>query len=413
MTEAKGSSRRRLAFTSPPVSQCIACSLCSQQHVHLSSPNSWKDEDCQHLALSLGISGHSFVCRPCRNDISRLKTDPSHCPRWEKNKISGCAIPQCKNTFFSKCYLPIPDITQCLTVAGENIPTNLDTVLPLCKHHYLVVYNTYKPKQTRCPTCGTGLHKQNTRTCPDVASISMYLAEKTGYEGTLKEDDKVCFSCYKFHLHILKCIEKESTDTVLDGLIEGIKHTILKPEQVVSVDDAVSRAMSITTVHVGETLLRQEGLLLPAVHNFFIQKINECIPKDREQCFTARWVLSNLKTSLQQHLSYFCKIKKCGTLLYRSNGDTLVALTNALYKMSRLTNVTSTHGNEGEGKCEAQSTDSMQIALNDVNSAMHEQIQVFLKGDARCPYRFDKMDINSLILQINPTLWEAICSITQ
>ena len=56
-----------------------------------------------------------------------------------------------------------------------------------------------------------------------------------------------------------------------------------------------------------------------------------------------------------------------------------MALTNALYKMSRLTNITSTQRNEGEGKCEAQNTDSRQIALNDVNSAMHEQIiQVFL-----------------------------------
>ena len=178
MTEAKGSSRRRLVFTSPPVSQCIACSLCSQQHVNLSCPNSWKDEDCQHPALSLGISGHSFVCGPCRKDISQLKNNPSHCPRWEKNKISGCVIPQCKNTFFSKCYLPIPDITQCLTMEGENIPTNLDTVLPLCKRDYHMVFNTYKPKQTHCPTCGTGLHKQNARTCPDVTSISIYLAEK-------------------------------------------------------------------------------------------------------------------------------------------------------------------------------------------------------------------------------------------
>ena len=65
------------------------------------------------------------------------------------------------------------------------------------------------------------------------------------------------------------------------------------------------------------------------------------------------------------------------------------ALTNALYKISRLTNGTSTHGNESEGKCEAQNTDSMQIALNDVNIAMHEQMQVFLKGNARCPYPFD------------------------
>ena len=176
MTEAKGSSRRRLAFTSPPASQCIACSVCSQQHVNLSCPNSWKDEDCQHLTLSLGISGHSIVCHPCRNDISRLKTDPSHCPRREKKKISGCAFlslisPCCeeteisrpflfshasekweksKNTFFSKCYLPIPDITQCLTVAGGNIPPNLDTFLPLCKHHYRVVYNTYRKGTIVC-----------------------------------------------------------------------------------------------------------------------------------------------------------------------------------------------------------------------------------------------------------------------
>ena len=65
-----------------------------------------------------------------------------------------------------------------------------------------------------------------------MTSISIYLAEKTGCEGTLKEDDKVCFSCYEFHLHIyiyiLQCIEKESTDTDLAGLIEGTKHTILK-----------------------------------------------------------------------------------------------------------------------------------------------------------------------------------------
>ena len=52
----------------------------------------------------------------------------------------------------------------------------------------------------------------------------------------------------------------------------------------------------------------------------------------------------------------------------------------------------------------------MQIALTDVNSAMHEQIQVFLRADDKYPYQ---MDINTLISQINPTLWKAICTITQ
>ena len=228
MTECRSSSRRRL-FTSPPVSQCTVCNLCSQQHTNLSSPKSWRDEGCQQLALSLDISGDSLVCRPCRNDIARLKNDPSYRPRWEKNKISGCVIPQCENTFSSKCNIPIPDIFQCLTLASENVPPKLDAAPPLCKHHYHVVYNTYKPTQTHCPTCYTWFHKQNARPCPDVASIATYLAEKTGYEGTLRQNDKVCFSCYKFHLHILKCNVNESTDTDLQVLIQGIKHTMLKP----------------------------------------------------------------------------------------------------------------------------------------------------------------------------------------
>ena len=211
-------------------------------------------------------------------------------------------------------------------------------------------------------------------------------------------------------MHILKCNVNESTDTDLQVLIQGIKHTMLKPEQVVSADDAVSRAMSVTTVYVGEALLRQEGLLLPDVHNSFIQEINTHVSTDREQCFTARWVLSNLKNSLQHHLNYVCKIRKCGTLLYRSNGDVLVALTNALYKISRQKNVNSTDSNEEDGTCEVHNTESIQIALTDVNSAMHEQIQVLLRADAKYPYQ---MDINTLISQINPTLWKAICTITQ
>ena len=31
-----------------------------------------------------------------------------------------------------------------------------------------------------------------------------YLAEKTGYEGTLGKNDRVCFSCYKSHLHYIE-----------------------------------------------------------------------------------------------------------------------------------------------------------------------------------------------------------------
>ena len=59
--------------------------------------------------------------------------------------------PQCENMFFSK---------QSLEAEGENtIPKEIDAVPPLCKYHYHVVYNTYKPTQMYCPTCGTRLRR--------------------------------------------------------------------------------------------------------------------------------------------------------------------------------------------------------------------------------------------------------------
>lgn len=83
----------------------------------------------------------------------------------------------------------------------------------------------------------------------------------------------------------------------------------------------LKHAMSMTTVYVGGAILRQEGLLLPNVHNFFLEQMKECISipaSEKEQVVTARWILCNLTSSLQQHLSYVCKIR-CGTLLYCTN----------------------------------------------------------------------------------------------
>ena len=245
MTEARSSSKRKLAFSSPPVSQSTACTLCNQLHTQLSSPNSWKNNSCQQLAQSLNISGHSLVCRPCRNDITRLTTDPSHCTRWENCRVSECTIPQCKNTFFSKCSIPYDDIVRCLTLARENIPPNLAIPVPLCKHHYHLVYNTYQPTQTHCPTCGAVLQKQSARPCPNTERIQSYLVDKRSYEGVINNGDKVCFACYKSHLHFLKQSQNKSIDTDLVELIDVFKFSIIHVSDVKNVDDAISRAMSM------------------------------------------------------------------------------------------------------------------------------------------------------------------------
>ena len=219
----------------------------------------------------------------------------------------------------------------------------------------------------------------------------------------------MCFSCYKSHLHKLKQTQNVSNDSDLKQLIVEVKQTMIKLEDMQNEEDAVRRAMSMTTVHVGEALLHQEGLLI-----VFLQKLNSCQPmstSSNKQGFTARWVLSNLTTSLKYHLSYVCKIRKCGTLLYRSNGDILLALSNALYVSSKPKNAAC---NEGESIDEANHNgDNMHIVIHNISGAKHDQIHMFLRADDKKPYQFDELDISTIVSQINLTLWNAICTITQ
>ena len=65
----------------------------------------------------------------------------------------------------------------------------------------------------------------------------------------------------------------------------------------------------------------QQCLLLPSVNETFSSFVSELVNQHVEGKVKGRWILSNLVVCLQHHLSYTCKVRKHGTLLYRSNGD--------------------------------------------------------------------------------------------
>ena len=140
MSEDNARSRRRLTFSSESVSQSKSCALCHQLHTQLSSPQSWKNERCQRLALDLHLQPHSVVCHACRNCISRMTKDPSRKPRWEKQKHIKCSVLHCDRKFFSHCGIPLDDIVKCLMQKGESVPTNLEDPVLFCNHHYHLVY---------------------------------------------------------------------------------------------------------------------------------------------------------------------------------------------------------------------------------------------------------------------------------
>ena len=101
-----------------------------------------------------------------------------------------------------------------LVCSTETIPIPV----PLCKHHYHMVYNETQPHQEHRVTCRTALRRHSSsqvRVCPQPTIIQDYLKEHTEFEDTIKESDKVCYTCYHSHLVIIAQKSQCSTDSDL------------------------------------------------------------------------------------------------------------------------------------------------------------------------------------------------------
>ena len=71
------------------------CGLYQGHHAQMSEPRTWKSEQAQLTARTLNIETSQIVCRPCRDDITRLAKNPNHHPRWIR-KLSVCSMQDCK-----------------------------------------------------------------------------------------------------------------------------------------------------------------------------------------------------------------------------------------------------------------------------------------------------------------------------
>lgn len=111
---------------------------------------------------------------------------------------------------------------------------------------------------------------------------------------------------------MLKEANTISTNNDLFKLITSFEQSIIPVQAVKCIEDVVNRSLAQTTLYVAESLYRQEALLLPSVHSAFSQYAAESIQTTNlefggdvhvKQLVTARWLLSNLVSSLQHHLS--------------------------------------------------------------------------------------------------------------
>ena len=278
---------------------------------------------------------------------------------------------------------------------------------PLCTHHYYLVYDTLQPKVVYCSLCKSSLKGVAARHCPDPQRVQKYLEESIGFRGKITDDASLCMSCYKSHLQILKKVPL-STDDDLLSIILNLKGSITLNEDLPCAEAVVNKAVYSTAVYVGERLIEQEALLLPAVYiiftDFLSQFQTEVNVESEVSEKNARWLLSNLIIHLQHHFSYAVRVKKLGTILYRSNGDLLTTLSLSLHKQK-----------SKPQKCNCTCNDpiSTKNYSDKINTHIHQQIRKYLAADVSIPFEFDQLNIDQLVAEIDPKLWEFVCMITR
>ena len=199
--------------------------------------------------------------------------------------------------------------------------------------------------------------------------------------------------------HIFKFLKKCLLAHLL-SIILNLKGSITLNEDLPSAEAVVNKAIYSTAVYVGERLIQQEALFLPAVYmiftDFLSQFKTEANVESEVSEKNARWLLSNLIIHLQHHLSYAIRVRKLGTILYRSNGDLLTTLTFSLHKQK---------AKPQKCNCKCNDPISTENYSDEINTRIHQQIRNY--------FEFHQLNIDQLVAEMDPKLWEFVCMITR
>ena len=131
-----------------------------------------------------------------------------------------------------------------------------------------------------------------------------------------------------------------SDNDELKELISVFDKKIKNHDDISTVSDLIEFALTKVISKVGTTLLDDKAVLLPDVHDWFcsfaMQQSHKFNDVNIPTMVTPANILSNLITSLQNHMTYTCCVKKYGILIYRQGTDLTLALTQALWQLRQI-----------------------------------------------------------------------------
>ena len=108
-------------------------------------------------------------------------------------------------------------------------------------------------------------------------------------------------------------------------------------------------------------------------------------------------------------MSYSCKVKKYGTLVYRPKTDFVLAISRLLWEQRKPIVIEPLEHPIETPKSVNTTIDH----LNSLNKIIHQEIGKKLEDERVAPFDFNNIKIDEQIAQTDKTLWKAICSITQ
>ena len=408
-----------------PERPCDPCILCNQGNMSkYFHPKTLRNKSlCEQLKLyepSLQIMPESCICRLCRDDIDKLSQN-GFVPRWRKNKQQTqptCQIPNCTDNVEKVTKLGTKSqIFHFFGFPNACSSSSDGEETPLCEKHYKDFYKHINPPSYKqCVTCRKYItDSAKVRKCPDASLVQNFLSQNTEFTGVIKEGDIVCYTCYREHLVIVKQSRNTSTDEDLQALLERIKTTMSSVSDIHSLDEALLHATHVCALSVGDALLQQTALLLPNVYDTFCNTLGEiseqqsiALSQDIQGVVSPGWLRSQLSLTLENHMSYRMCIKRYGTLIYRSGGDLLHALTVSLGHNRSKTK------KKAELPAEKKNFDQQLIpTCKFINQKVHKCITKLVGEDLECPHNIEDVDIDNFISQLDEDLWAAVCTMTQ
>ena len=164
-----------------------------------------------------------------------------------------------------------------------------------CKHGTKIVYRT----------CGRHLRMGNDRPCPQPHVIQKYLSEHTDFTGEIVNSDRVCLTCYKCHLVLLKDNQPMSTDSDLQSLVVSIS---TQGKSAHMAHDIIRIATNHMLIEVGRMLLENKATLLPAIlYSSFLQHTKHLVAQGMQEppelkMVNCRWILCEItSTNCENH----------------------------------------------------------------------------------------------------------------